>query len=168
MPSNRLVLCHPLLLLPSIFPSIRVFSGSFQNSRFSFLITYGDEEKNASNCIFPVGHGTNPGHLLSELLLEFWCPPGPFLQSSPQLCPAVLYIFSRDHFVPPTPFPGGASGKESACQCRRHKRYGFDPWVGKIPWRRAWQPTLVFLPGEPHGQKCLVGYSPWGRRVGHG
>ena len=35
-----------------------------------------------------------------------------------------------------------------ACQCRRHKRCGFDPWIGKIPWRRAWQPTPVFLPGE--------------------
>ena len=54
-------------------------------------------------------------------------------------------------------FPGGSV--ISACQCRRH---GFDPWVGKIPWRRAWQPTLVFLPGEFHGQRSLVGYSPWG------
>ena len=41
---------------------------------------------------------------------------------------------------------------------------GFDPWVGKIPWRRAWQPTPVFLPGESHGQRSLAGYSPWGRR----
>jgi len=41
------------------------------------------------------------------------------------------------------------------------KRWGFDPWVGKIPWRRAWQPTLVLLPGEFHGQGSLVGYSPW-------
>ena len=40
---------------------------------------------------------------------------------------------------------------------------GFDPWVGKIPWRREWQPTPVFLPGEFHGQRSLVGYSPWGR-----
>ena len=38
----------------------------------------------------------------------------------------------------------------------------FDPWVGKIPWRKAWQTTPVFLPGESHGQKSLVGYSPWG------
>ena len=45
-------------------------------------------------------------------------------------------------------FPGGASGKESTCQCRRHKRGGFNPWVGKIPWRKAWLPTPVFLPGE--------------------
>ena len=43
--------------------------------------------------------------------------------------------------------PSGTSGKEHAYQCRRHKRLGFDPWVGKIPWRRAWQPTPVFLSG---------------------
>ena len=48
-------------------------------------------------------------------------------------------------------FTGGASGKETACQCRRCERRKFDPWPGKIPWRRAWQPTPVFLPGE----------SPW-------
>ena len=41
-------------------------------------------------------------------------------------------------------FPGGASGKEPTGQCRRHKRHRFDPWVVKIPWRREWQPTLVF------------------------
>ena len=41
-------------------------------------------------------------------------------------------------------------------------RHGFNPWVRKIPWRRAWQPTLVFLPGECHGQRILAGYSPWG------
>ena len=47
-------------------------------------------------------------------------------------------------------------------QCRKHKRLGLDPWVGKIPWRRKRQPTPVFLPGEFQGQKSLVGYSPWG------
>ena len=61
-------------------------------------------------------------------------------------------------------FPGGASGKESACQCKRCKRLGSDPWVRKIPWRRAWQPTPIFLPGESHGQRRLVGYSPWSRK----
>ena len=45
-------------------------------------------------------------------------------------------------------------------QCRKPR---FDSWVGKIPWKREWQPTLVFLPGEPHGQRSLAGYSPWGR-----
>ena len=48
-------------------------------------------------------------------------------------------------------FSGGASGKEPTCLCRRHKRCLFDPWVGKIPWRRAWKSTPVFLPGESHG-----------------
>jgi len=58
--------------------------------------------------------------------------------------------------------------RESACQRKRHKRHGFDPWVGKIPWRRKWQPTPVFLPGESHGQRILADCSPWGHRVGHG
>ena len=49
--------------------------------------------------------------------------------------------------------------KESACQCRAHGRCEFSPRVGRIPWRRAWQPTLLFLPGESHEQKSLVGYS---------
>ena len=47
-------------------------------------------------------------------------------------------------------FPGGTTGQEPACQCRRHKRYRFNPWVGKIPGRRARQSTPVFLPGESH------------------
>ena len=49
--------------------------------------------------------------------------------------------------------------KESTCQCRRHR---FNPWVRKKPWRRKWQPTLVFLPGKFHEQRSLAGYSPWG------
>ena len=59
-------------------------------------------------------------------------------------------------------FPGGVSGKEPTCQCRRHKRHGFNPRVRKICWRRAWQPIPVFLPGESYGQKSLAGYSPQG------
>ena len=49
------------------------------------------------------------------------------------------------------------SAKESACQCKRCR---FDPWVRKIPWRRKWKPTPVFLPGNSHGQRILAGYSP--------
>ena len=45
-------------------------------------------------------------------------------------------------------------------QCRRHRRCGFSPWVGKIPWRRAWQLTPVFLPRKSHGQRSLGDYSP--------
>ena len=55
-------------------------------------------------------------------------------------------------------FPGGSDGKESACSAG-------DPGsiLGKVPWRREWQPTAVFLPGESHGQGSLAGYSPWGQ-----
>ena len=55
-------------------------------------------------------------------------------------------------------FPCGSDGKSICLQCRKP---GFDPWVGKIPWRRKWQPTPVLLPGKSHGQRTLVGYSPW-------
>ena len=51
------------------------------------------------------------------------------------------------------------SCKEPVCQCRTH---GLDPWVEKIPWSRKWEPTPGFLPGKSHGQRSLVGYSPWG------
>ena len=51
-----------------------------------------------------------------------------------------------------------------SCQGRRHKGHGFDPWVWKSPWRRAWQPISVFFTGESHGQRSLVGYSPQSRK----
>ena len=51
---------------------------------------------------------------------------------------------------------------EPTCQCRVRKTCGFHPWVGKTAWRRAWQPTPVFLPGESQGQRSVAGYSPWG------
>ena len=55
-------------------------------------------------------------------------------------------------------------GREPACQCRRCRRGWCDSWMGTIPWRRKWQPTLVFLPGKSQGQKTLAGYSPRGLR----
>ena len=58
-------------------------------------------------------------------------------------------------------FPCGSDGKIICLQCWRP---GFDPWAGKIPWRRKRQPTPVVLPGESHGQRNLVVYSPWGRK----
>ena len=57
-----------------------------------------------------------------------------------------------------TTFPGGSDGKESASN---EGDPAFHPWVRKIPWRREWLPTPVFLPGEVPGQRSLVGYSPW-------
>ena len=57
------------------------------------------------------------------------------------------------------------SGKGSACQCKRHRKFGFDPWVVNIPWRRKWQPTPVFLPGKSQGQRRLMGYCSWDRKM---
>ena len=61
--------------------------------------------------------------------------------------------------------PKWLNSKEPAFQRRRHKRLGFNSWVRKMPWRRKWQPTPVFLPGKCHGQRSLVGYSPWGHKA---
>ena len=58
-------------------------------------------------------------------------------------------------------FPGGSDSKSICLQCGRP---GFDPCVGKIPWRRKWQPTPVLLPGKSHEQRNLAGCSPWGRK----
>ena len=125
MPSNHLILCHPLLLLPSIFPSIRVFSSESalrirwpKDWSFSFNISPSNE---------------HPG-LISFRMVTF----KPLCKTR---CP---------------------SGKECACQCRRHKKLGFNPWVRKIPWRR--KPTPVFLPEKSHRQRSLVGYNPWGHK----
>ena len=67
-----------------------------------------------------------------------------------------FYLSSSLH---PKGFPGGSVVKNPACQCRRCEIHS---WVGKIPWRRKWQPTPVFLPGESHRRRSLEGYSPWG------
>ena len=63
--------------------------------------------------------------------------------------------------IGPPQNPGGSAVKASDSNAVRP---GFDLWVRKIPWRRKWQPTPVFLPGESHGQRSLVGYSPRGRK----
>ena len=67
------------------------------------------------------------------------------------------------HFLPHLPpgIPWWLRGSSVYLQCWRP---GFDPWIRKIPWRRAWQPTPVILPGESHGQRSPVGYSPWGHK----
>ena len=62
---------------------------------------------------------------------------------------------------------GSAYNKEPNCQYRRRKRCGLNPCVRKMPWRRKWQTTPIFLPGESHGQRILAGYSPWRCRVKH-
>ena len=87
-----------------------------------------------------------------------------FLAGLPSSLYLIVFLFYRK-------FPGfldtfsglsrWCSHKESSCHCRRCRS---DPWVGKFPWSRKWQPTPVFLPGKFHGQRSLVGYSPWGHK----
>ena len=82
--------------------------------------------------------------------------PSVSLSWSALLCPVCLFYLKHE------PYPRAslvAQLVKNSLQCGRLR---FDPWVGKIPWRRKWQPTPVFLPGESHGQRSLVGYSPWG------
>ena len=72
-----------------------------------------------------------------------------------------LAILNRVVMVNPWVSQVGLVVKKPACQCRRCKKHGFNPWVGKIPWRRAWKSTPIFLPGESP-QRSLAGYSLWG------
>ena len=58
-------------------------------------------------------------------------------------------------------FPSSSDGKESACNAGD---LGLNPWVGKIPWKRKWQPTPVFLAGKSHGQRNMTCCSPWGHK----
>ena len=77
---------------------------------------------------------------------------------------AAGYLYIRGQLVTLQGFPGGSDGKESACNTGD---VGLIPGLGKTPWRREWQPIAVFLPGEFHGERSLVGYSPWGLRARH-
>ena len=110
---------------------------------------------------YPGGENGNP---LQYSCLEnpmdrgsWWAAAHGIAKSWPQL--------SDFTFIDTIGLPRWLSGKESACQSRR---WGFNPWVRKILWKRNWQPTPVFLPGKCHGQRSLAGYGPWGlKRVGH-
>ena len=127
MPSNHLVLYHPLLLLPSLFPSIRVFSSD------SVLCIRWPKYWSLSFSISPSNEHSG--------LISFRRDWLDLLAVQ-----RTLKSLIQHH-----------SSKVSIFWCSP----GFDPWVGKIPWRRKWQSTSVFLPGESHGWRNLVGYSPW-------
>ena len=66
---------------------------------------------------------------------------------------SLFFFFFNECFLCHTGLLWWLSGKEPACQCRRRR---FDPWVGKIPWKKKWQPTPVFLPGKSHEQRSLA------------
>ena len=89
------------------------------------------------------------------------CIAGGFFSAGLPGSPSFTYTHTHMHpyKYKHTGLPGCASGEEYACQCRRHRRHGFDPWVGKILWRRNRLPTSVFLPGESQGYRNLVGYT---------
>ena len=87
------------------------------------------------------------------IIIWFFFPMFLFAQVISCMCPfswSVSPLFLKDGIT---------------CQYRRHRRHWFDPWVRKIPWRRKLQPTPVFFPGQSHGQRSLVGYSPWGCKL---
>ena len=73
-----------------------------------------------------------------------------------------LGYFNKSYLKEGKGLPGWHSGKESICQCKRHRRHRFNPCVKKFLWRRKWQSSPVFLPGKFHGQRNLAGYSLWG------
>ena len=97
-------------------------------------------------------------HLFSGLLGEclFFC----FYHWKIMAILAKISSFFMVFFLGGVGFPRWPSGKESASQCSRCRRLGFNPWVRKTLWSRKWQPTPIFLPGKFHGQRKLVGYSP--------
>ena len=98
----------------------------------------------------------------------------PFNWKKTRVCPSCvrtcrwLMLSSPKKFNHLYPYNSGLPrwqrGKESTCQCKRCKRCGFDPRIGKIPWSRKWQPTPVFLLRKFHVQRNQVGYSPWDRK----
>ena len=141
MPSNHLILCRPLLLLTSIFPSIRVFSNE------------------SVICIrwpkyWSFSYGISPSNEYSGLI-SFRTEWFDLLAVQGTLKSLHQHHNSKaSSDISLGGFPGDSRSKESACQCRRHR---FDPWVRKIPWRRKWQSTPVFLSGKSHAQRSLVG-----------
>ena len=101
-----------------------------------------------------------PGRLARLPVSRWVCRPGSYMLRGPSgpstmsPAPGTLQFLTCGFS-----FPGGSDGKASACNVGWPR---FDHWVGKIPWRRKWQPTPVVVPGKFHGWSSVVGYSPWG------
>ena len=109
-------------------------------------------------------HGMQPTRLLlpQNSMEEYWSGvplPSLLLFATVEEVCQVLWVLKG--------FPGVTSGKEPACQSKRARRKGFNPWVRKIPWRSAWLSTVVLLPENPHGQRSLAGGNPVSCRVRH-
>ena len=148
----------------SRFSRIQLFATSWTVARQAPLPMGFSRQEHWSGLPFPPpGHlpepGIKPASLASPALAG-----GVFTTSATWEAPVLLQRSNTHKKNLPPGLPWWLSGKESTCQCRRCKRLGFDPWVRKISWRRKWQPTPVFLPGESHGQRSLAGYSPWSHK----
>ena len=184
MPFNHLILCRPLLL-PSIFPSIRVISRESlllirwpKYWSFSFSISPSNEY---SGLIFLRidwlyllavqrtlkslhQHHNSKASILRHSVFFIVQLSHPYMTTGKNIALTIYvhiyaYIFMHT-IIYKMGFPRWCSGKESACPCRKCKRCRFNPWVRKSPWSRKWQPTPVFLPRKPHGQRNLAGYRP--------
>ena len=152
LPSNHLILFCPLLLLPSILSSSRVFSNESALCNrwpkywsFSFRISPSNEYAGVISCRiewldFPAIQGT------LKSLLQHHSLKVSILRSSAFFIVQLSLVAQSVKSLPAIGLPG------------------FDSWIGKICWRRKWQPTPEFLPEEFHGQRSLVGYNPWGQK----
>ena len=105
--------------------------------------------------------GIKPASLLSSALAGGFFTTNTTWESSP-----LLRVGSSGWDQPSS--SSASLSIDNSCLCNQTWRCRFDPWVGKFPWSRKWQPTPVFLPGKFHGHKSLAGYSPWGsQRIGY-
>ena len=147
---------NSMVSAPSLF-SLGVWAGPVSDLPFSFILwkhlgswpSWGSTSFQASG---KQGHSIRNWGLFGEPRFDSGLPLTPCSKLDVKNWKLSVWVALG--------FPGDASGKEPACQGRRCKRCGLGPWIGKIPWRRARQPTPVFLPGESHGQRSLAGYNP--------
>ena len=153
MLSNHLILCHSLLLLPSIFPSIRIFS-----KKSAFCIS----QPKYWSFIFSISLSNEYSGLISFRInwLNLLAVQGTLkslLQHSQKASILQCSVFFMVQFS----HPWASLVAQMVKNLSAMQKTGFDPWVEKILWSREWLPTPVFLPGEFHGQRSLAGYSPW-------
>ena len=117
---------------------------------------------------FPGGSAVKNPTAMQEMLVDPWVGKISWKrawQSTPIFLPGESHEQSQTWLRTHTCcLPGSTSGKESASQGKKSKRHGFNSWIGKIPWRRKWQPTPIFLPAKSQGEKSLEGYSPKGHK----
>ena len=142
--------CQCIMLCKRLLPWIYIILAKYSSSssKFRILVTSGEGDKEHELWEWTYIYFLN----ILFLLEHNWFIRLYYFQVHSKVIQ--FYIYGG--------LPRWLSGKESACQCRRCKRCRFDPWVGKIPWRRKWQSAPVLLPGKFHGQRSLAGYSPLG------